>query len=173
MSRVFKTLVSLGMATAIVGCAGPGHVSGGGPIHSLGGDHQAVVQFEANSCDGIENSKGHIHMKDKAAIDWEDIGGIHFTGTVDSTYFCSLDNDDPNAPLCNCGEGYQEINFTYDSKNNKARGTGIGAACVADIGDGKKQGRSGIAEIQLLTGPFAGYHNVGATKVTQHSCDAE
>ena len=50
-------------------------------------------------------------------------------------------------------------------------GSGTAVACVADIGNGDNKGHSGIAEVSVVSGPYAGYHNVGSTHVTQHSCD--
>ncbi|XOV78317.1 MAG: hypothetical protein ACFHVJ_15395 [Aestuariibacter sp.] len=170
MHTTIKTMTAVGVAMLLSACAGRGYVTGDGEIHSVGGFDTAKIQFEANSCDGIDNSNGEIKMEDKYAIDWEGVEGILFEGTVDSTYFCSLDNADMDAPLCNCGEGYQEINFSYTSKNDNLPGNGVGIACMADIGDGSNKGHNGIAEIQILSGPFEGYQNVGSTNVTQHGC---
>ncbi len=157
----------------LVGCGGPGHISVHDTMNSAGGSNDAHISMEANSCDGIDNSTGSLSIKDLSAIDFESVGGVHFSGNVESTYFCSsaLDFD---APMCACGEGYQEINFSYKSKNPKVSGNGTGIACMADLGDNgdaKKQGGvGGIAVIRVDTGPYSGYYNVGSAGVTQHTC---
>lgn len=170
MSSKLTALVGIGAAILLSACAGPGHVKSHGHLHSLGGLKAGKIDIEANSCDGIENSRGHVKIKDKYAIDWEHVRGISLKGTVDSTYYCSLENEDSDI-LCNCNEGYQEVQFSYTSKNHRAPGEGTGVACLADIGDGKDQGDNGIAEIQILSGPYEGYHNVGATRVKQLTCE--
>jgi len=169
MPNYFKLLVALSTVSVLAACGGPGHVSGEGNIHSLGGFETATLKFDANSCDGIDNSNGQVIMKDKHAIDWEDVSGIQLEGTVDSTYFCS-DSLDFDAPLCSCNTGYQEINFSYVSTNDQAPGEGTAIACMGDTGNGNEKGLNGIAEVFVISGPYTGYHNVGATNVTQHGC---
>ncbi len=170
MSSKLTALAGIGAALLLTACAGPGHVQSHGHLHSLGGLKAGEISIEANSCAGIENSEGYVKIKDKDAIDWEDVRGIDLKGIVDTTYYCSLENEDSDI-LCNCNEGYQEVNFSYTSKNHRAPGEGIGVACLADIGDGKDQGDNGIAEIQILSGPYEGYHNIGATRVKQLTCE--
>lgn len=170
MPNNFKLLVALSTVLVLAACGGPGHVSGEGNIHSLGGFETATLKFNANSCDGIDNSYGQIKMADKHAVDWEGVSGVEFEGVVDSTYFCSFDNDAPDAPLCSCNTGYQEINFSYVSNNDQAPGEGTAIACMGDTGNSDEKGLNGIAEVFVYSGPYAGYHNVGSTNVTQHSC---
>lgn len=176
MINRLKTAACVCAALTLSACGSPGLVTGDGDIHSLGGNEEAELQFYANSCDGIDKSHGVISLQDEAAIDWENIGGIDFSGTVNETYYCSLQNIDPNAPSCSCNDGFQEIKFSYVSNNENAPGSGSGIACVADVGDDESDvnegGLSGIAEILISTGPFQGYHNAGATDVTQHQCDS-
>ena len=173
MSRLFKALTGLASLSLLAACGGPGFATGDGEFHSLGGYNTAKVQFEANSCDGLENSYGEFKLEDKYAIDWEHINGVEFEATVDTTFMC-FDIEDPRNPWdyqpeCWCYEGYQEINFTYESKHDKSIGTGT--ACVADIGDGSNKGHSGILELIIWDGQFQGYYNLGSTHVTQHGCN--
>lgn len=168
MLRQLKTLSGIGAALLLTACAGPGHVQSEGYLHSLGGLEAATINFKADSCAGIENSTGHVKLTDNAAIDFESVNGVDLQGEVTSTYFCSLGNS--SGILCNCNDGYQEVNFSYTSKNNDAPGDGAGVACLADIGHGNDQGHNGIAEILILSGPFDGYHNVGAARVRQREC---
>lgn len=169
MLRELKALAGVGAALLLTACAGPGHVQSEGHYHSLGGLEAATINFKADSCGGIENSTGHVKLKDHAAIDFESVNGVDLQGEVTSTYFCSLAN--VSGPLCNCNEGYQEVQFSYHSKNKDAPGDGTGVACLADIGHGNDQGHNGIAEILILSGPFDGYHNVGAARVRQLECE--
>ena len=169
MLKTIKTLSGIGAALLLTACAGPGQVKSEGHLHSLGGLDAATINFKASSCDGIDNSTGHVKVTDKAAIEWEAVNGVDLHGKVTSTYFCSLGNF--GGPMCNCGSGYQEVHFSYTSKNNDAPGDGTGVACLADIGHGNDQSYNGIAEILILSGPFDGYHNVGGTRVTQQACE--
>ncbi|UAA39956.1 hypothetical protein KIH87_06275 [Paraneptunicella aestuarii] len=170
MLRNIKTLAAgISAAFLLSACAGPGYVKSEGHMHSLGGLKAATINFKADSCNGIENSTGHVKLTDLDAIEWQTVNGVDLQGSVDETFYCSLDGS--TGIPCNCGEGYQEVSFSYSSKNNAAPGDGTGVACLADIGTGEDQGYNGIVEILILSGPYDGYHNVGAARVTQKACD--
>ena len=157
-----------GFATLLAaGCAKPGFVTGGGDYHSAGGLEGGEIEFTADSC--ADTATGRIELEDPAAIDFEAVHGVELEGTVVSTFFCSGDLD-PNAELCRCGAGYQEINFTYVSENALAPGTGEGIACMADIGEDTDRSSGGIALVLIESGPYLGYYNVGSAPVTQHGC---
>ncbi len=175
MNKLFRTGVAGAIASIVlVGCGGPGHITVHDKMNSAGGNNDAHISLEANSCDGIDNSSGQISVKDLSATDFESVGGVFLSGNVETTYFCS-DALDFDAPECLCGVGYQEVNFSYNSQNPKAKGSGTGIACMADTGNNgqakKDGGVGGIAVVRVDTGPFSGYYNVGTAGVTQHACN--
>ncbi|WP_196141184.1 hypothetical protein [Aliikangiella sp. G2MR2-5] len=173
MSKRLLTITTLTGALILAGCGQPGKVTGGGTMHSAGGSDKSVFTFHADSCDEGQ-VKGSMNLHDSSALDFEDVNGVKLKADVDSTYFCSGDLDF-DAPLCACSEGFQEVNFTYQSTNPKTDGGGQGIACLGDFGEKGNSDLKGAAIISISTGPYSGYYNVGTVSgnVQQHSCPAE
>jgi len=171
MKRRIPLLAAVLGSALLVGCGVPGKFTGGGAMHSAGGADKAVFTFNADSCDA-DKVTGNVNYHDKSAIDFTAVNGVKFRGTVESTYFCSnLVSDVSRAnPTCACEPGYQEVNFSYNSTNPSADGSGQGIACLADFGENVPV--KGMAVIQVNSGPYAGYTNVGTVEgnAQRHAC---
>jgi len=174
MSKRFTSLSAILASALLVGCGVPSKFTGGGTMHSAGGDSKAVFTFNADSCNE-DDVKGNINFHDKSAINFADVNGVKLRGDVVSTYYCSDVVADLNSanPECACDAGYQEVNFTYDSTNQRAPGEGEGVACLADFGE--HGGVRGMAIIQVNSGPYMGYTNIGTVEgnAQRHACPSE
>lgn len=159
----------------LTGCETDGKVTGGGTMHSAGGDGKTIFSFNGQRCpnaDGVSETKGQLVLHDKTAIDFESVGGVDLHGTMTNVAFCSPDLDFSGVE-CRCSENQYQVEFAYRSTNNKASGEGEGIACLLDFGQGN--GLHGGAVIQLESGPYNGYVNVGAMSgnVQSHECPGQ
>ncbi|NVJ67339.1 MAG: hypothetical protein HWE16_12700 [Gammaproteobacteria bacterium] len=149
-------------AAFLTGCEVDGKVTGGGTMHSAGGDGKTVFSFNGQRCpdnSGESTTKGQVTFHDKTAIDFESVGGVDFHGTMTNAAFCSPEIDEEGVE-CRCSENQFQIEFAYRSTNNQAAGEGEGIACLLDFGKGNDI--HGAAVIQVESGPYNGYVNVGA-----------
>lgn len=170
-----KYLIIGGLAFLLAGCEMDGKVTGGGTMNSAGGDGKAIFTFNGQRCpdqSGVVETKGKVVFHDKAAIDFEGVGGVDIHGTMINTAFCGGEID-TSQPQCRCSDGNYQIEFDYRSTNKNASGEGQGIACVRDLGEGR--GAHGTAVVQLESGPYQGYANVGALSgnVQAHECPGE
>lgn len=174
-----KSISKLGLAIPILlaaaGCQVNGKVTGGGTMHSAGGSGKAVLAYTASNCenkDGEDVLKGHVTFHDKTAIDFENVGGVDFRASLTEAWFCSPDFPDTgvitNCSVCN--ENQYQVDVAYTSTNNAAAGEGEGTLCLIDFGTGK--GLHGAAIVQIFSGPYSGYVNVGQVdgNVQSHEC---
>lgn len=160
------------------GCGADGRVTGGGTMHSAGGDGKTVFTINASRCPdstGESVVKGQVQFHDKTAIDFEDTGGVSLHADVISAMYCSGDPADDNGEYClQCqAEGYYEVEFAYSSQNSQNPGEGNGYMCIADAGSGN--GLHGIAIVQVTSGPYDGYSNLGGVSgnVQAHECNTQ
>ncbi|WP_223669804.1 hypothetical protein [Kangiella shandongensis] len=173
-SKSMKTVVASAIAILVVsGCelTGEGKFTGGGHMNSAGGDKNAVFTFNVKKCDGMD-ATGKVNYQDQSAIDFEDIGGVKLKAEVTDFGLCTMDLSNPDLAFeCSCLDQY-EAQFTYESSNPGAPGSGTGYACFVDTGEGKGNFHGAITAFSLSDGPFDGYLNHGTLNgnVQDHGC---
>lgn len=177
---MYKYIKLVGLVLGLVvvaGCETDGRVTGGGTMHSAGGDGKTVFTFNGQRCpdkDGVSETKGKVVLHDKTAIDFEAVGGVDLHGSLRNAAFCGDGTPvDGAVTVCRCGDQQFQLEFDYRSTNNKAAGEGTGIACLVDFGKGN--GLHGAAVIQLESGPYNGYVNVGGMdgQVNVKACPSE
>lgn len=182
---MFKGAALVGAAILLSACEmAPAHMTGGGTMHSLGGDGRAQLAFTADGCD-VDNVKGQLQFGDRTAIEWQANGGVKLHGNVTSAGMCteeeSTDPDNPfgdpgcgTSQLGECDPGQMAILFDYDSTNPAAPGAGEGLVCAQSAGPGAGGSLHAIGIINLQSGPYEGYANLGALvgNAQVHGCQA-
>jgi hypothetical protein len=158
----------------------PGKYTGGGTINSLGGAGRAQVAFTADSCNP-DKIKGNVIYNDKTAIEYQNVGGVSFRGSVVEAGMCTdaIDlaqtNPDGSYKLdgaCTdqsqlggqrqCKTGQFAIVVDYTSTSPGAPGTGRAVVCSQSAGPGAGGDlHAAVFPISVLTGPFQGYVNDG------------
>lgn len=173
---VYSTLVVLGVAAALSGCALiPGKVTGGGTIPSTVSG-SANFGFNANACDP-NNVKGTFTFQDKAA-------GVKLNGDITRAGKCVFI---PNSTSFDCGcppdiafsdsvtNNLYFAQLTYRSTNPNVPGSGTAIACAKDNGEGGKADFADIISFDILTGPapYQGYsilNELSGGNIQGHSC---
>lgn len=180
---IFKGAAVVGAACLLAACEmAPARMTGGGTMHSLGGDGRAQIAFSADGCDP-ENVKGQLQFGDQTAIEWQANGGVKLHGNVTSAGMCT---DQPGegdifgdpgcgtSQLGECDPGQMAILFDYDSINPGSPGSGEGLVCAQSAGPGAGGSLHAIGIMRLQSGPYEGYANLGALvgNAQVHGCQA-
>lgn len=183
-ANMLKVAVLIGAAGMLSACEmEPARMTGGGTMHSLGGDGRAQIAFTADGCDP-DNVKGQFQFGDQTAIEWQDNGGVKLHGTVTTAGMCTeqpAEGDVLGDPGCGtsyqgeCDAGQMAILFDYRSTNPHNPGTGEGLVCAQSAGPGAGSGLHAIAIINLQSGPYDGYQNLGALvgNASVHACRSQ
>ena len=183
MTQTYRLLALAGMlALGATACTVEGNAkyTGGGTLNSAGGAGKAVLNINADTCGGEDNVRGRVKYADSTAIDFEDVGGVKLTATVEKAGQCvagSVGSDDPDDSECLC-DGWPAAVGTYVSDNPSAPGEGIFRSCFLstrgmDVG-GVDKNVVLVNDISLVGGPYDGYFNHGTMSgnVRTHECNA-
>ena len=179
-SHVLKVAALIGVAGLLSACEmAPARMTGGGTMHSLGGEGRAQIAFTADGCDP-DNVKGQFQFTDHTAIEWQERGGVKLHGTVTTAGMCTSEPSDEllgdpgcgSSQLGECDAGQMAILFDYGSTNPHNPGDGQGLVCAQSAGPGAGKNLHAIAIVNLQSGPFAGYQNYGALigNASVHEC---
>ncbi|QDH68717.1 hypothetical protein [Marilutibacter alkalisoli] len=180
--RLLGLCMALALGTSACTVEGNAKYTGGGTLPSAGGTGKAVLNINADTCDGNENARGRIKYADRTAIDFENVGGVKLTAELLKAGICSTDNDmsslDPNDSEC-IEEGWPSVYGAYTSTNPAAPGSGKFRASFYSQRDGALGGLDKnvvlIKDISLVDGPYHGYFNHGVMNgnVQTHACAAD
>lgn len=163
ISQLGRGLLVVCSVLLVAGCAGK--VTGGGSL--IGSAGRGTVAVNADSCG--DAPKGQFQYVD-------DDANVRLHGTVVGAGQCvaGLTTCDCQAlvPGFGLGSADYEIVADYRSADLHNAGSGQVIACVSDNGEGSKATGIDNASIHVISGPFAGYNNVGIVRgnVQQHEC---
>jgi hypothetical protein len=168
------------LGTSACTVEGNAKYTGGGTLNSAGGAGKAVLNINADTCDGNENARGRINYADSTAVDFEDVGGVKLTATVAKAGVCASGSSgslDPDDSECIC-EGWPAALGTYVSTNPAVPGEGIFRACFLSTREYDVSGADPnvvlVNDISFVGGPYDGYFNHGTMSgnIKTHACAA-
>jgi hypothetical protein len=174
MNKTLRMGFALATVTALVGCANPGKVTGGGSVVGDDGTKIATFAVNADTCSGDLNAaQGRMNWVDQTR-------DVKLNGTMTAHAVCVSEQDwqgswfAPDCEWCagSFGYGAELAYFDYRSTNPKAPGTGSGVTCVKDNGEGKGNLDGDRLIMSVTSGVYGGYGASGRVRgnVQSHAC---
>jgi hypothetical protein len=134
---------------------------------------RAHLAFNADSCEGLDYARGHFNYRDKYASDFP--RGVKMNGDILEAYEC--DEQASGTQGCYCDDLFEvpwhEIRVHYRSTDPKYPGEGKAIICMRDNGEGKKAVLADTIRIEVTSGPYMGYINMGSVQgnIQAHECE--